>query len=871
MALQFICGQEDRRDKVRALDGQGGAALLHGIDFLEVLDGGPPDVPAKYRQRLLLIRCFHPVDGLGLGPGNAILSGGVRVQGIRVRGLRVLSELANAPSGVFGPLAAALIELRDQRDADSTDDARNWLVVLVNARGDFSTYTFALVDDASELDPSAPAGFDPILRSVAFSFKAECPSDFDCEVGSDPLPERPVTPNIDYLAKDYASFRQLMLDRLSVTMGDWDERSPADLGVALVEVIAYAADHLSYFQDAVGTEAYLATARTRPSVRRHARLLDYAVHEGCNARAWVQLQVGRGQVQQTDPATGAPLVARGTPILARIPSLGRRAVLSRLEAEELASSQRLQFETMHDVHLLAGSHNRIRFYTWGNSRCVLRAGATGASLLDSTAPGEVLHIEVGDVLILEEERGPDTGVPGDADPTHRHAVRVIRATRRMDPAYDLAVLDVEWSDGDALPFELPLHDVDIEHQAPDGTLTVRTEPASVARGNIVLVDHGRMLEQPHAVGPIDRPLHFQAYVPEAELTFAEPYDHWQAGVAAASSVLIQDPRRAVPHVLLIDRSGDAWTPLRDLLGAGPNALAFVVEMEEDRRGQIRFGDDVDGAHPAAGEVFHARYRVGNGSDGHVGIGALTHLVHDTLGGFVAAVTNPLPAVGGRDPEPLEQVRLHAPAAFRTQERAVSEADWAEVTERHPDVQRAVATIRWTGSWHTIFVTVDRFGGKEVDAAFIDQMLAYLEPYRLVGYDLEIDPPVMVPLDIAFTVCVAPGHFQSHVKEALHKRFGTGLRRDGRRGFFHPDHFTFGQSVYLSRVVAAAMEVPGVAWVDTQPGHTTSQHRFHRLHEVPLDELQQGVIAMGRLEIARCDLDPNQPDNGRIQFYMRGGM
>ena len=36
-----------------------------------------------------------------------------------------------------------------------------------------------------------------------------------------------------------------------------------------------------------GTEAYLDTARRRISVRRHVRLVDYPMHEGCNARAWV--------------------------------------------------------------------------------------------------------------------------------------------------------------------------------------------------------------------------------------------------------------------------------------------------------------------------------------------------------------------------------------------------------------------------------------------------------------------------------------------------------------------------------------------------------------------------------------------------------
>src|SRR5262249_57995500 len=103
-------------------------------------------------------------------------------------------------------------------------------------------------------------------------------------------------PDIDYLAKDYQGFRRLMLDRLSLLAPGWTERSAADIGVMLVELLAYAADNLSYRQDAIANEAYLATARRRVSVRRHARLVDYALHDGCNARAWVQVRVSADQL-----------------------------------------------------------------------------------------------------------------------------------------------------------------------------------------------------------------------------------------------------------------------------------------------------------------------------------------------------------------------------------------------------------------------------------------------------------------------------------------------------------------------------------------------------------------------------------------------
>ena len=139
------------------------------------------------------------------------------------------------------------------------------LVVWVAEPGDFSTYTLRLVQNPKHDDP--PAGFDPILSAVDFSFKVACPSDFDCRPAracpTEPLPQ----PEINYLAKDYASFRQLMLDRMTALMPEWKERNPADLGVALVELLAYVGDYLSYQQDAVATESYIGTARRRAADR----------------------------------------------------------------------------------------------------------------------------------------------------------------------------------------------------------------------------------------------------------------------------------------------------------------------------------------------------------------------------------------------------------------------------------------------------------------------------------------------------------------------------------------------------------------------------------------------------------------------------
>ena len=133
-------------------------------------------------------------------------------------------------------------------------------------------------------------GFDPRYASVQFRFLARGDQRARLQARPSARPSHWTEPALDYLAKDYASFRQLIYDRLALIMPDWRERHVPDIGVALVELLAYAGDHLSQYQDAVATEAYLSTARLRTSVRRHARLVDYRLHEGCNARAWVHVQ-----------------------------------------------------------------------------------------------------------------------------------------------------------------------------------------------------------------------------------------------------------------------------------------------------------------------------------------------------------------------------------------------------------------------------------------------------------------------------------------------------------------------------------------------------------------------------------------------------
>src|SRR5207245_2117547 len=133
---------------------------------------------------------------------------------------------------------------------------------------------------------------DRFFSVAPINFRPGCPIEFDCAPVCDCPPDTLVDPELDYYAKDYASFRQMLLDLVAQRNPTWVERSPADLGMALLELFAYEGDPLSYFQDAVANEAFLDTARQRVSAKRHAKLVDYQMHDGRNAWAFVHIAAG---------------------------------------------------------------------------------------------------------------------------------------------------------------------------------------------------------------------------------------------------------------------------------------------------------------------------------------------------------------------------------------------------------------------------------------------------------------------------------------------------------------------------------------------------------------------------------------------------
>ncbi|MDR7275497.1 baseplate J/gp47 family protein [Catenuloplanes atrovinosus] len=1172
---------------------------LNGIDGVEVGDD-PRELTVTFLGKA----------PRRLGPENIRIDGGRRVTGIR----------------------AVEVEIRREQDPDLDDH----LLVRVDRSGDTSTYTLSIVE-AGDAATVPYRDFDQRYASATFTF---CPSGTDCKPEAAPPRRATGSPVIDYTTRDYASLRRHLLDRMTLTVPHWRERHEPDLGVTLVELLAYAGDRIGYHQDAVAAEAYLDTARQRTSVRRHVRLIDYPMHDGCNARAWVTLRVDR-------PVRLEPGRHRFAAVdVSRVPAPDRPevpAVLTDTQLGDLPAAATVEvFEPVTAAPVtLRPAHNTIRFWTWGETSACLPIGATSATLRDewqnhNHSPGyeerahasarrRALRLSPGDVLIIEERIGPGSGAPADADPAHRQAVRLLSVTEDLDRLHDQPLLEVTWSPEDALTFPVTL-------AGPGGPHCEPLRDITVARANVVLVDHGRDLgfcggeaeettvppgsvtrpdcgcgdscgcpdrpEPGPAASAIDRlmesaaagtpltpedvaelsallgepavlragvdaalpaadqaaaletllaqvtypgvtrpfrprlrraPVTFRAPYPDAEnvsaaqahLLAAVParvrawleqlwrrvregdrlrprdlaalelifgpdalescglghrperalrellarFDRLLAGklrrlaalraradngevltsdyaweiaqswgpryagglhpgdprlAGPARGALVQDPARALPALTVTGPGGLTWTPRRDLLSEGPRGLGVVGEQQDDGTLVLRFGDGRHGRPPAPGSTLSVRYRVGSGIAGNVGAEAISHLVicdrspgsydecvappptgypgggpgpggypggtprpggypggnpgpggypggsadpggypdpagqggypdrpgsggeygddprpgghpgrpaqgdyaddprpgdyrdrpgdyrdrpgdyRDRPGDYrdrpgdhdedpqdhygedddrypdddrygrgdhheddepepggpegVTAVRNPLPAAGGTDPEPVEQVRQLAPLALRRRRlRAVTADDYAELAGAVPGVQRAAAQLRWTGSGRQVHVAVDPLGTAAAGPALLDAVRAHLERFRRIGHDLAVVPAARVPLDVALTVCVTPGHHGDDVRDDV---------RRAVRALFAPDAVTFAEPVRASRIIAAAAAVEGVTSVRLT--------RLRRQFRPEAGELEDGVLLIGPLEVAQLDDDPSVPEQGRLTVTLGGG-
>lgn len=728
--------------------------------------------------------------------------------------------------------------------------ATHVLRLTVEPVGDYSTYTLAV----------RFPGIDPIFSKIGFKFRPACFSNCGPEWQAAPAPVE--DPRIDYLAKDFDSFRHALMTAMQERVPGWEPSSEVDLSQTLLSLFAAAGDELSDYQDRVVSEAYLGSARKRVSLARHARLMDYHVHQGNQADTWLAVELAAGQVLEL-PArfeawTGGPeLDDTAIPFVSREP------------------------RPMH--HLL----NAMRLYTWSGTRPGLAAGATtadlrAASLAAATTIRDRVRDGLAPYLLVEEHRNPLTGrVPG-RDPGKRALLRLLpeAAEADQDPVTGNAFVRVAWRDEDALG-----EDYCFEVLTGGGAAV---DDVSLFHGNLVQVFHGRAREvlfrdpaerllsgdERHyerterwgtlCALPDREPLLYRSTEPRSEEAPATTLDVPDDFLPLAT--LPTDRLTDAPRILVELAAGgrEEWEEVISLVNSPPAQDHFAVETDENGAAVIRFGNGVgdrgNGRELPDGAVVRCWFQTGLGLDGNVGADRIQRFdaaAHPA----VSAVRNPFDVTSGRAAEPRDEVLRSAPEAYRARQlRAVTLDDYVRRAEELPQVSRAAARYAWTGSWRTVQVAIDPLGGETLSRELRLEIERHLDAVRLIGEDLEIRPPRLVPLEIEVNVCVEPDTWPENVRAVLEQEFSDGYTPTGRLGFFHPDRWTFGQPLRASEILGRLHGVQGV-----EHAVAVSLKRFDAA-TAATDE----ILEVAPNEIIQVHNDRDHMERGTIEFVLQGG-
>jgi predicted phage baseplate assembly protein len=301
-------------------------------------------------------------------------------------------------------------------------------------------------------------------------------------------------------------------------------------------------------------------------------------------------------------------------------------------------------------------------------------------------------------------------------------------------------------------------------------------------------------------------------------------------------ILALDPRQDSLVVEPPAGESQIWQEVTDFADSGPEDRHFTLDKLD---GTLMLGPSLlqpdgfiyrFGSVPEKGSILRfKRYQYGGGVIGNVSQNTLTVLKSSIP--YVAHVTNRAAAVGGRDPQSLEDAKLRAPQKLRTRTRAVTADDHEYLACEVPGVARAycLAPGAQPGGSNDpkpgqVFVMVlpqiDEPQGRIsqerllLSAELRSAVLARLEARRLLGTALEVRPPQFIWVSVQAELHVPErsdpaliAEVQQRAEDVLYRYLNPYI--GGPRG----DGWPFGRSLNRSELFGVLQGIEHVEFVE----------------------------------------------------------
>ena len=263
-------------------------------------------------------------------------------------------------------------------------------------------------------------------------------------------------------------------------------------------------------------------------------------------------------------------------------------------------------------------------------------------------------------------------------------------------------------------------------------------------------------------------------------------------------------------------SGDVvWTSVESFFSSDSNDKHFILQIQANDKGQITFGDGVNGKIPAFNSSITATYVMGGGVSGNIGKETINKLVSSVIdvGGATVSLNliNPVAASGGADKESLEIARKRAPALYSAAYRAVSPDDFKALSAGFSDptygtISNAKVVESLVANAVSIYVWASDVNGfaTSTSSGLKTALLSFLETRAPEGYLVSAVDGFLLSVNITVTVYVGVGFVQAAVKAAVLSAID---------GMFQTDVIEPGEDFYLSNLYETLENISGVDRVD----------------------------------------------------------
>jgi hypothetical protein len=247
----------------------------------------------------------------------------------------------------------------------------------------------------------------------------------------------------------------------------------------------------------------------------------------------------------------------------------------------------------------------------------------------------------------------------------------------------------------------------------------------------------------------------------------------------------------------------AWNQVQSLQQAKSSDLSWSESVDANGVVTIHFGDDINGSIPTAGLNIYANYRVGGGTIGNLASNSIVDIAAAITG---ISITASSATTGGTEAETIDQIRVNAPQAFSTQQRAVTLTDYGNLAMSLPVVSQAKAVAN-TYTNVTVYITGQ--GNTVPTQATLDTVRAFLQPLAMAGTVVTCTAATLVPINVGST--------GSPIVIGCSSRYSPTsiqiLATQAIQNLFAPSNTLLGGRVTLSAVYSAIYSIPGVQYIN----------------------------------------------------------